>query len=191
MRKIFVPPTEVSMRSLCKLIWQCVTMWRVPATSLEGAQAILCHAAGENSPDDPGSVNRYLASLVTDLYKNLQVPVFVQGEVAPCLSEIPVYASARQAEVAPHYINTYDLTRWFRGECEKIRATRVVVVSYYPHYWRAVRAAQSLGFTVLVPEGIEEMYDAHNSQWWARFKWRNRLYEALLARPGSLLKGWL
>ena len=177
---------------MLKRLWECLTVWSVPSTSLEGAQAILAHAAGEISSSDPGLVNEFLSGKIKDLYHQLQVPVIVQGELRQCLSDIPLTAvSLRQAETAPNYINTYDIALWQKAECDRLGVKKVVLVSYYPHYWRAVKATEIVGLTVLVPSGLREMYDPNNSQIWARYKWLNRLYELLLARPYSLWKGWV
>ena len=177
---------------MLKLLWECLTVWSVPPTSLRGAQAILAHAAGENSPTDPGLVNEFLANKIREIYHQLRVPVIIQGELKPCLSDIPLTAiSPRQAETAPNYMNTYDIALWQKTECDKLGANRVVLVSYYPHYWRAVKATEKVGLTVLVPSGLREIFDPNNSQVWARYKWVNRLYELFVARPYSLLKGWV
>lgn len=177
---------------MIKRLWELLTIWSVPPTSLQGAQAILAHASGENSPSDPGLVNEFLAGKIGDLYRQLRVPVIIQGELKPCLSGIPLTAvSPRQAETAPNYMNTYDIALWQKAECDKLGVQRVVLVSYYPHYWRAVKATEKVGLTVLVPQGLREIYDPNNSQKWARYKWVNRLYELFLARPYSLLKGWV
>lgn len=174
------------------VLWEALFTWRLAPTSLASAQAIVSHAAGENDPSDPGLVNRHLAAQVRNLYRQLQVPVIVQGELAPCLPDVPLAAvSARQAEAAPHYLTTFDITCWMRRECVQRSISRVVLVSYYPHYWRGVRAARRLGLTVLIPPGITELYDPHNSQWWARRKWTNRAYELFVARPFSVLQGWV
>ena len=177
---------------MLKRLWECLTVWFVPPTSLQGAQAILAHASGENSPSDPGLVNEFLAGKIRELYHQLQVPVIIQGELWPCLSDIPLTAvSPRQAEVAPNYLNTFDIALWEKAECDKLGAQRVVLVSYYPHYWRAVKATKKVGLTVLVPSGLKEIFDHKNSQVWARYKWVNRLYELFVARPYSLWKGWI
>lgn len=177
---------------MLKLLWECLTVWSVSPTSLQGAQAILSHSAGENSPSDPGLVNEFLAGTIRELYRQLGVPVIIQGELKPCLSDIPLAAvSPRQAEIAPNYMNTYDIAVWQKAECDKLGAKKVVLISYYPHYWRAVKATEKVGLTVLVPSGLREIYDPNNSQKWARHKWVNRLYELFLARPASFLKGWI
>lgn len=177
---------------MLKRLWECLTVWSVPPTSLRGAQAILAHSAGENSSSDPGLVNEFLAERILELYQELRVPVIIQGELKPCLSSIPLAAiSPRQAETAPNYMNTYDIATWQKTECDKLGVQRVVLVSYYPHYWRAVKATEKVGLTVLTPPGLREIYDPNNSQKWARYKWVNRLYELLVARPYSLLKGWV
>lgn len=177
---------------MVKRLWELLTVWSVSPTSLQGAQAILAHASGENSPSDPGLVNEFLAGKIRELYRQLRVPVIIQGELKPCLSDIPLTAvSPRQAETAPNYMNTYDIALWQKARCDKIGAKRVVLVSYYPHYWRAVKATEKVGLTVLVPSGLMEIFDPNNSQKWARYKWVNRLYELFLARPYSLLRGWV
>ena len=176
---------------MLKILCECLTVWSVPPTSLQGAQVILAHAAGENSPNDPGIVNKYNAELIRKLYQELKIPVIAQGELKLCLSDIPdAVFSPRQAETAPNYMNTYDIALWQKAECDKLGVTRVVLISYYPHYWRAVKATEKVGLTVLVPSGLREIFDPNNSQVWARYKWVNRLYEFLVARPFSLLKGW-
>ena len=177
---------------MLKRLWECVIVWSVPPTSLQGAQAILSHAAGENSSSDPGLVNEFLAGLIRQLYQELKVPVIIQGELKSCLSDVPLTAvSPRQEETTPNYINTFDIALWQKAECDKLGAKHVVLVSFYPHYWRAMKATEKVGLTVLVPPGLKEMYDPNNSQKWARHKWVNRLYELLVARPYSLLKGWV
>lgn len=177
-----------------KSLWECLTCWFVPPTPIQliqEAQAILAHAAGENSPSDPGLVNEFLAGRIRKLYHQLQVPVIIQGELKSCLSDIPLTAvSPRQAETA-NYMNTYNIALWHKSECDKLGVHKVALVSYYPHYWRAMKATQKVGLTVLVPTGLKEIYDPNNSQKWARRKWINRLYELFLARPYSLLKGWI
>ena len=176
---------------MLKHLWKCLTVWYIPATSLDGAQAILAHAADENSPTDPGDVNRYNAEIIKNLYRRLHIPVIIQGELKPCLTDIPLTAvSPRQAETAPNYLSSYDIALWQKAECDKLGAKKVVLISYYPHYWRAVKTTEKVGLTVLVPPGLEEIYDQNNSQWWAKYKWVNRLYE-LLARLHSTLKGWI
>ena len=180
---------------MLKRLWECLTVWSVPSTTLEGAQAILAHAAGENSPTDPGLVNEFLAQKIRELYHQLKVPVIVEGELKLCLSDVPLTAvSLRHAEMDEmgiDYMTTIDIARWQKTECDKLDAKRVVLVSYYPHYWRAVKATEKVGLTVLVPSGLREIYDPNNSQVWARYKWVNRLYELFLARPYSFLKGWV
>ena len=102
---------------LLKRLWECLTVWSVTPTSLQGAQAILSHAAGENTPSDPGVVNEYNAELIRKLYQELKVPVIAQGELKLCLSGIPgVIFSPRQAETAPNYMNTYDIAIWHKAE---------------------------------------------------------------------------
>src|SRR3989338_508688 len=180
------------MLRILKLFWECLTVWSVPPTSLEGAEAIVAHAAGENSPSDPGLVNEFIAGKIRELYHQLGVPVIIQGELKPCLSDIPLTAvSPRQAEVAPNYMHTYGIALWQKAECDKLGVKRVILVSIYPHYWRAVKATQKVGLTVLVPSGLKENFDPNNSQWWAKYKWVSRLYELCLARPYSLLKWWI
>ena len=177
---------------MLKRLWECLTVWSVPPTSLKGAQAILAHAAGENSPNDPGIVNEYNAELIRELHQKLKIPIIAQGELRLYLNDIPeTMFSPRQAETAPNYMNTYDIAVWQKAECDKLGVKRVVLVSYYPHYWRAMKATEKVGLTVLVPQGLIELYDPNNSQVWARYKWVNRLYELLVARPYSLLKGWV
>ena len=176
---------------MSKLFWECLTTWSLPLTPLLGAQAILAHAAGENSPTDPGLVNEYIASLVRTLYYGLKVPIIVQGELRPSLLHIPLHAiSPRQAEVAPRYLSTRNIVLWQKEEYDKIGAKRVVVVSYYPHYWRAVKATKKVGLEVVIPVGIREVYDPNNSQWWARSGAINKPYE-LVARLYFLEKGWI
>lgn len=176
---------------MLKRLWECLTVWRVAPTSLCGAQAILVHAAGENSPNDPGLVNEFLSDIVRRLHRQLKIPVIIQGEIKPCLSDVPLFAvSPRQGE-SGKYLTSWDIALWQMRECEKIGAKTVVVVSYYPHYWRAVKTSEKVGFTVLTPVGLREIYDPNNSQKWARSKWVNRLYEFFLARPYSFLRGWI
>ena len=175
---------------LLKRLWECLTVWSVPPTSLRGAQAILAHTAGENSPIDPGRVNKFIAVRIGELYHQLRVPVIIQAELKSCLPDIPLTAvSPRQAE-ALRYISTWDIARWHKAECDKLGVRRVVLVSYYPHYWRAVKVTEKVGLTVLTPPGLKEIYDPANSQWWARYKIINRLYE-LLARLYFFWKGWI
>lgn len=174
-----------------KLLWECFTVWSVSPTSLKGAEAILVHAAGENSPTDPGKVNKYLGQLADKLSRAYDLPVFAQGEVAPCLIDGFVAAiSPRQAEMAPNYLNTWDIALWHKSECDMRGITKVILVSYYPHYWRALKATEKAELTVLVPPDLREMYDARNSQVWARYKIINRPYE-LLARLSFLKAGWI
>ena len=175
-----------------KCLWECLTVWSVPPTSLRGAQAILSHAAGENGPTDPGLVNEFLGEQIRKLYHQLGIPVIVQAEVAPCLRDIPLTAvSQSQASVAPRHLTTWDIAIWQKAECEKRGINKVILISYYPHYWRAVKATEKVGLSVLVPPGLKEVFDPNNIQMWARYKWTNRLYELLLARPYSFLKGWV
>lgn len=89
---------------MLKRLWECLTVWSVPPTSLRGAQAILVHAAGENSPDDPEIVNEYNAELVRELYLELKIPVIAQGELRLYLNDIPgTIFSPRQAETAGRF----------------------------------------------------------------------------------------
>ena len=176
---------------LLKRFWECLTVWSVSSTSLRGAQAILAHAAGENSPTDPGLANESIADNVRELYHWLGVPVIVQGELRACLSGIQLAAvSPRQSEAAPNYLNTHDIALWQKSECEKLGIERVVLVSYLPQYWRAAKVTEKVGLICLTPPGLKEMYDPANSQWWGRYKVVNRLYE-LLARLYFLWKGWI
>ena len=152
------------------LLVQCFTAWSAPPSpSLEGAQAILVHVAGENSATDPGRVNEALSLMVRDLHRQLDVPVIAQDEIKPCLIGIPVFAtSSRQTDVYPRYLDTRDIAIWQKSQCERLGARTVVLVSYLPHYWRAAKSLEKLGLTVLVPPGITELYDPRNSQWWAQ-----------------------
>lgn len=176
--------------SLLKRLWECLTVWSVPPTSLRGAQAILAHAAGENSPTDPGRVNEFIAGKIRELYYELDVPVIIQGELKSCLIVPLAAVSLRQAEVAPNYLSTRDIALWQKEECDKLGAKIVVLVSYLPHYWRGMKAAEKVGLTVLTPSGLKEIYDPANRQMWARYKFVNRPYE-FLARLYFLWKGWI
>lgn len=172
-------------------LWDVVTKWSLSTSSLREAQAILAHAAGENSPTEPGLVNEYLASLVRDLYHLLHLPVIVQGELARCLTNIPLLGvSLKQSESAPHYLSTYDIALWQKQLCDKLEIKNVVLVSYYPHYCRAVWTTEKLGLKVIVPRGLKEMYDPMNSQKWVRSALVNRPYE-LAARLQFYAKGWM
>ncbi|MDP3996359.1 MAG: hypothetical protein Q8P86_01545 [bacterium] len=172
-------------------IWKCTTSWQVPETSIKDAGAIMSHAAAENSDSKPSMVNIFLASVVETLYAQLRVPVIIQGELKPYLPNVPLTAvSLRQTEASPNYLNTWDITLWLKSHCDKLGVKRVVMVSYYPHYWRAFQSARNVGLIPLVPSGIEEIYDPKNSQWWARRKWLNRPYE-LMVRYYSVYRGWL
>ncbi len=176
---------------MLKLFWECLTVWSVPPTSLQGAQAIIVHAAGENSPTDPGDVNRYNAEIVRNLYQRFKIPVIVQGEIAPCLKDIPLFAvSHLQAEVTPNYLESEDIVLWHKEECDRIGATKVILVSYGNHYWRAMKATEKVGLIVLVPEGIAYVHDSRNSQWWAKYETPNRFYE-VAQRFRYLKKGWI
>ena len=75
---------------MLRLLWECLTVWSVSPTSLEGARAILAHASGENSPSDPGLVNKFLGERIRETYNRLQVPVIIQGELKSCLTGIPL-----------------------------------------------------------------------------------------------------
>ena len=175
---------------------ECFTEWSVtPNLGMHSApQAILAHAAGENSPTNPGRVNRYNAGIIEELYKAFHIPVIVQGELAIACRErnIPLTAvSKRQAElVAPNYLDSRDMAIWQKGECDKIGATRVVLVSYYPHYWRALKCTEKVGLTVLTPLRLRRMFDWRNSQWWAKFGAINQPYE-LAARLEFYKNGWI
>lgn len=173
-----------------RLLWKCFTEWNAHPTSLEGAQAILAHAAGENSPTDPGIENKYLSSIIKDLYYKYKVPVFAQGELAPCLSDIPISGKSLRQSESKSYISTFNIAEWQKTECDKIGAKKVILVSYLPHYWRAKKVTEKMGLEVLVPPGIAEIYDSNNSQIWARYKWLNRPYE-ILARLMFVFKGWI
>lgn len=177
------------MRFLMRL-WECLTVWNLTPTSLQGAQAILAHAAGENSPTDPGLVNDYLGSLVRNLYHQLHIPVIVQGELANCLKEIPLEAKSLRQSESSTYLTSRDIAQWQKSECYKRGIRCIVLVSYYPHFCRGMWVTEKLGLKVLVPPGLKEVYDPGNSQWWARNKFLNRPYE-LLIRLYFLWRGWI
>lgn len=170
------------------LLWQCLIVWRVNATSLEGAQVILAHAAGLNSDGSPGLVNEYSTVLIKRLHEKLQIPVIVQGELADCLIDIPLLAVSPRQGQSGRYIDTFDIAIWQKSICDDHNFKRVVLVSYLPHFWRGMRVTEKIGLQVCIPEGIKEIYDPENSQWWARSGWVNRPYE-LLVRFYYLFKG--
>ena len=62
---------------MLKILCECLTVWSVPRR-LQGAQVILAHAAGENSPNDPGIVNKITRSSFETLSR-AQDPVIAQG----------------------------------------------------------------------------------------------------------------
>ena len=79
---------------MLKILCECLTVWSVPPTSLQGAQVILAHAAGENSPNDPGIVNKYNAELIRKLYQELKIPVIAQGSSSCVSPTFPMRCSA-------------------------------------------------------------------------------------------------
>ncbi|MBI4121376.1 MAG: hypothetical protein HY470_00250 [Candidatus Ryanbacteria bacterium] len=177
------------MQKLKRLL-ECLTVWNVPPTSLSGVEAILAQAASENKYGDPSSVNEFNALLVRSLYRQFGVPVIVQGELKQHLQGIPIAAASLRLREAPHYLSTRDIALWQKAACDRLGVRRVVFISYYPHYWRAVKALEKTGLTVLTPPGLAEIYDENNNMWWVRNKFVNRPYE-LLARLYFFLKGWI
>jgi len=171
-------------------LWECLTVWHVPHTSLVGVQAIVAHAPGENTDGTPGCVNEFLADTIRGLYNRYNVPVIVQGELRACLYDVPLAAVSKKQNEAPGYLSTKDIVLWHKAECDKLGVRVVALVSFDPHFWRAMKATQKVGLVALVPVLIKEMYDPANSQWRWRYKYIARPYE-LLARLYFLWKGWI
>lgn len=183
MGAIFI--TLMRMLSFFKLMWDCVFYFEASVSlSLEGADAIIAHAGGENSQGEPGEINYFLAHQIRDICKSLgDLPIVAQGELAPCIPDLNLVATTiRQAESVVSgkgYIDTYQVARFHLEKCREMGFQKPILVSYHPHLWRAKKVSEKIGLPVLIPKIKAGVYDRSCSQIWMRSPWLNTPREIL------------
>lgn len=170
-------------------LWECFTVWHVEPTSLKNAQVICAHAAGD-TPDGPSITTHHLADIIRVVHREYALGIIAQGETAQCLNGLPVLtATPRQAE-ADHYIDTREVVLFHKRACEQLNFSRIVLVAFGHHLWRAKKTAERLGLVVYIPEGIESPYDPHSTQWQCRSAWFF-IPREILTRTYYWLRGWI
>lgn len=178
------------MFSNLQTLWQCFAVWHVKPTSLQGAEAILSQAGGNIDKETPGKINEHLATIIRELHEQSQLPLILQGEITPCLPDLPILAQTPQQQDAHRYLSTRDVCLFQKRVCEERGFRRVIVVAFGHHMWRAVRATERVGLEVLVPPGIQNAYDPKSSQWFCRSPFLFVPRE-IMVRLYFLMRGWL
>ncbi len=168
-------------------LWGCLTVWHLEGTDSNDADVIITHAGGENIAGEPGLINAYLETVVREIYSRKKLPIVAQGELARCLSDLPLVGHIpRQAE-SPRYIDTVDVAKIHLDVCRENGWRKPILVSFQPHIWRAMMVCQKLGFEVQIAQ-VGEVYDKDCSQKWLRSPWFNTPRE-LACRVVWLLQG--
>lgn len=173
-----------------RILWQCFTVWHVEPTSLENAQVILSQAGGNVDEETPGKINEHLATIIRELHEQFQLPLILQGEVVPCLRDLRILAHTAQQQEIDRYLSTRDVCLFQKKVCEEHGFQRVIVVAFGHHLWRAVRATERVGLEVLIPPGIQNVYEPKSSQWFCRSSFLFVPRE-IMVRLYFLMRGWL
>lgn len=177
------------MMHFLKTLWGCLFVWHLKGTSdFAGADCIIAHAGGETVNGQPGKMNELLEKVVRTLHQKTGLPIIAQGELARCITDLPLVGNIpRQAE-SSMYIDSVVVTGIFKQICNNKGWKHPILVSYHPHLWRGKMVAEKLGMKVIIPEIEPGIYDKECSQKWMRSRWLNTPRE-LLCRILWLLQG--
>lgn len=145
------------------MFFKCIFVWQKPKGqgNLSDAQAILTQAASDMVDGTSSKTNKQLAKMAQDYSKQLNIPIFAQGEVAKILAEdnIQVVGST-PCEAIPDnlgskkYIGTFGVAKIQRKYCDEHHINRVLVLAPYPHTLRAKWTYEKLGLQVILPPDL-------------------------------------
>jgi len=157
-----------------KTLWGCLFVWHIKGTTnFSGTDCIIAHAGGETVRGQPGAINKYLEMEIRLIHMKTGLPIVAQGELARCLTGLPLVGNIpRQAE-SFDYIDTVVVTQIFKREMECHGWEKAILVSYHPHLWRGKKVAEKLGIEVIIPKIQHGIYDQECSQMWMRSPWLN------------------
>ena len=179
-----------------RFVREACTIYTALPTSIDGAQAILAHAAPLTVKGDPGITNERLAQVIRCYWDALQIPIVVQREVGRCLRDIPIhcrYESAGQrfgSHGLDRYLRTIDIARWQKSVCDAHGWSCVMVISFHPHLWRVARVTEKLGLNVCVPSIPAIPFDRTSVYAWTRCA---SLFAPLeiIQRLDYIRRGWI
>jgi hypothetical protein len=177
----------------------CFLNWGRPDSrgDVHSAQIILTQAASNLIGGGPSITNYDLGMRAMSLHDETGLPVFPQAEVRLAIIKIDPEASlvgetplnAETSLSSKEYADSGDIASLQKKYCDERGYTRVIVVTFVPHIWRAVKVYEKLGLKVIVPPYLPKM---KFEMALAQSRWRRPitayLYE-LLARLVFLFTG--
>lgn len=178
------------MSFLAKL-WGCFFGWSVETSrDLSSAQAIIAQSFGLRARGEPGLSNRILGLAVKAIYRDHQLPVILQWEVAQYASGVPAIGIIRKHRIEGEYLDTYEVLAQTAEICKKNGWGRVIVIAHPHHMWRVAQTAEKFGLEPLIPQLPPVPYDSESIQLWTRspflFIPREVLYRLYLLFRGQI-----
>jgi hypothetical protein len=157
----------------------CLFAWSLQQTDLLGADVIIAHAGGEAKDGTPGPINRYLEEVVRTLHEKTGLPIIAQGELAQCITDLPLYGFIPKQSQSPRYIDSVDVAKIHKQVCNDNGWRHPIVISYGDHLWRAIMVSRKVGFKDVRNLRMKTVYFRECSQWWMSSPWFNKPREIL------------
>ena len=157
---------------------------------MENAQVVVALSCGgrANSKWDP--TDFALAAYAREAAEKHGIPVMAQWEIADLLEGNSARLVVRTHRSGKR-LDTREVLEQVKVECDKLGYTRIVLVAHRIHAPRVKRAAEKLGFTVLVADTSLAELDPDSMYWWVRSDFVFALYEKLISTPVYRWRGWI
>jgi hypothetical protein len=165
-----------TMKSMI-LFFKCLFVWWKPQgdKNPSEAQVIVTQAGSDLVDGSTAQTNVDLANIAREYHEKLGIPIFAQGEVARALDNMNVPVAGRTPrEAIPdnfgsrEYQGTSGVAALQKKYCDEHGFTKVLVVAFVPHIWRAKWTYEKQGFQVLVPPDLPWYVfetDANQRRW--------------------------
>lgn len=159
---------------------------------MENAQVVVALSCGgrKNKTWDP--TDYALAAYTREAATTHRLPIMAQWEVADLL---PAGESARLIvrthRTQDQRLDTREVLEQIKVECDKLGYSRVILVAHRIHAPRAKRAAEKLGFTVVLADTSLVELDPDSMYWWVRSDCVFALYEKFVSTPVYRWRGWI
>jgi hypothetical protein len=178
---------------------QCIFIWGQPAPEgdIQQAQIIVTQASSNCYGNRPSKTNFALAGFAEMYHRRLGIPLFPQEAVARILmaNNVEIIATTKSYDLpllsAEYGSGSRDVAELQNNFCRERGWTKVLLVAFSPHAWRARWIYERLGLEVIIPENLPKIqFQSDLSEW----RWRRAVtaypYE-FFTRLWFMYKGYI
>ena len=152
-------------------ILECLFVWNLEETDLSGADVIIVHAGSDSADNSPGPINIHISEVVRSIHEKTGLPIVAQGEVAQCLTDLPMYGVIPKQSDSIHYLDSTDVAKIQKQVCDENSWNHPILVANGHHLWRVKMVTLKVGFADTRNPKIKSVYFWGCKHWWMKSPW--------------------